>query len=173
MLQVVTSLLQVSGLISIVFFGVKAKKHDGEFSNAVILQYSAIFAASITVPILFGLLTSDIATLGANGFPFLLIVIGSTLLIYLHWKFYRYVSNKAEQSGRSYGAFLVLAVIFPLITLLVVSIMKTSNNSSTGNSSESSNPAALDTQLANLQNLRNQGVLTEEEFVRAKAKLIN
>lgn len=173
-IDVIVGMLPLVGLISVIIFGIRASKFNGEFTNEVILKYSGIFAGSISGPILIGLLSSETADLRNNGFPFILIVVAATFLIYLHWKLYRYIAAKAEASGRSYGAFLILAILFPLITLLVVSIFKTG----TGTAAQSQAHAiqsgkSLDEQLANLQNLRNQGVLSEEEFVNAKAKLLS
>jgi uncharacterized membrane protein len=170
----IVQFLPIVGIISVIYFGIQASKYPGEFTNKVIFKYSAIFSLSLTIPTVLTLFGAGLETLKYDSVPILLIILTSTGLFFVHWKFYRYVARKAEEAGRSYAAFLVLAILFGFITLLVVSLFKSdTKDQSSAAPTRNSAGNSLDIQLANLQELRNQGALSEEEFARAKAKLIS
>lgn len=170
----IVQFLPIAGIVSVIYFGIQASKFSGEFSNKVILKYSAIFSLSLSIPTVLTLFGAGLETLKYDSVPILLIILSSTGLFFVHWKFYRYVARKAEEAGRSYAAFLVLAIFFGFFTLLVVSLFKPeTKDQSSPAPTRNSGGNSLDIQLVNLQDLRNQGVLSEDEFARAKAKLIS
>jgi len=47
-----------------------------------------------------------------------------TLVISAFWLFVRWVASTAERAGRSYSAFMILALIFPPIAWIIVVIFK-------------------------------------------------
>lgn len=58
------------------------------------------------------------------GRPFLISFIQATIFIFLFWLFVRWVASTAEKAGRSYLAFMMLAILIPLIAWIIVIMFK-------------------------------------------------
>lgn len=133
--------------------------------------FISLIIGMITWPGLISILAGDEADLGSNGFPFFLIWIGVSLIIFAHWCLYRYIAEKAEGSGRSYKAFMVLAIFFPLIMVIVVQFLQPlgTKDASRINSNSS---AGFDVEIRKLSELFKDGLLTQEEFERKKKEIL-
>lgn len=60
----------------------------------------------------------------AIGRPLLIGFIQATIFIFLFWLFVRWVASTAEKAGRSYLAFMMLAILMPLIAWIIVIMFK-------------------------------------------------
>ena len=60
----------------------------------------------------------------SNAISLLLATIIATGVAYLYYRFIRWVASTAEKSGRSYGGFMILAILFPVIAAVIVLILK-------------------------------------------------
>jgi hypothetical protein len=58
------------------------------------------------------------------GRPFLIGFVQATIFIFLFWLFVRWVASTAEKAGRSYLAFMMLAILMPLIAWIIVILFK-------------------------------------------------
>lgn len=131
----------------------------------------SLIIGMITWPGLISILASGEADLLNNGFPFFLIWIAASLVIFAHWSLYRYIAEKAENSGRSYKAFMVLSIFFPLIMVIVVQFLRPldARDISSVNSNSS---GAFDVEIRKLSGLLKEGLLTQEEFERKKKEIL-
>lgn len=80
----------------------------------------------------------------------------------------------AEGRGRSYGLWFLLGLIFgPLALLIVAAVPKDRTASPSPPIVEPQGPiSSLANDLTQLANLRDQGILTDEEFATQKRKLL-
>ena len=51
-------------------------------------------------------------------------IVQTTLVIFLYWLFVRWVASTAEKAGRSYVAFMLLAIFLPIIAWVIVIMFK-------------------------------------------------
>jgi hypothetical protein len=58
------------------------------------------------------------------GRPFLIGFVQATIFIFLFWLFVRWVAITAEKAGRSYLAFMMLAILMPLVAWIIVILFK-------------------------------------------------
>jgi uncharacterized membrane protein len=132
----------------------------------------SLLIGMITWPGLIGMLGTEDADLANNGFPFFLIWIGVSLVVFGHWNLYRYTAKKAESAGRSFVAFMVLSIFFPIIMVIVVQFLQPLSTKavSQGNHSES---RSFDVEIRKLNALLKDGLVSQEEFEASKAKILN
>jgi uncharacterized membrane protein len=133
--------------------------------------FISLIIGMITWPGLISILAGDEADLLNNGFPFFLIWIGASLVIFAHWSLYRYIAEKAESSGRSYIAFMVLAIFFPLIMVIVVQFFQPLG-AKDGSRINSNTSAGFDVEIRKLDELLKDGLLTQDEFERKKKEIL-
>lgn len=85
------------------------------------------------------------------------------------------IANRAEKSGRSWMAFFWLSgLVSPLVMGIIAVTLKpldSPNGLSTG--VEPKSDKSLESQLVGLQNLKDTGILSEEEFSAAKKKALD
>jgi uncharacterized membrane protein len=143
----------------------------GGWTQRNILVVSLIIGM-ITWPGSIGMLMTEDADLANNGFPFFLIWIGVSLVVFGHWNLYRYTAKKAESAGRSFIAFMVLSIFFPIIMVIVVQFLQPLSTKavSQGNHSES---RSFDDEIRKLNALLKDGLVSQEEFEASKAKILN
>ena len=143
----------------------------GGWTQRNILVVSLIIGM-ITWPGLIGMLKTEDADLANNGFPFFLIWIGVSLVVFGHWNLYRYTARKAESAGRSFIAFMILTIFFPIIMVIVVQFLQplSTKTASQGNHSES---RSFDVEIRKLNELLKDGLVSQEEFEASKAKILN
>ncbi len=58
------------------------------------------------------------------GSAFLFGIVQATIAIFLFWIFIRWVATTAEKAGRSYLAFMLLAIFLPVIAWIIVILFK-------------------------------------------------
>lgn len=133
--------------------------------------FISLIIGMITWPGLISILAGDEADLQSNGFPFFLIWIGASLVIFAHWSLYRYIAEKAESAGRSYKAFMVLSIFFPIIMVIVVQFLQPIGARDTSGINSNSS-AAFDVEIRKLSELLKEGLLTQEEFERKKKEIL-
>jgi len=132
----------------------------------------SLIIGMITWPGSISTLASEEADLANNGFPFFLIWVGVSVLIFGHWNLYRYTAKKAESAGRSYVAFMVLSIFFPLIMVIVVQFLQplATENYLQINQNES---LGFDVEIRKLNELLKEGLVSQEEFEAGKARILN
>jgi uncharacterized membrane protein len=132
----------------------------------------SLIIGMITWPGLISTLASEEADLANNGFPFFLIWIGVSVVIFGHWNLYRYTAKKAESAGRSFVAFMVLSIFFPFIMVIVVQFLQplTTKNYPEINQNES---RGFDVEIRKLNELLKEGLVSQEEFEASKARILN
>jgi uncharacterized membrane protein len=165
---VLALILVILGLAAVFLSIYVAKNHQGDFGKREVLKYSLASAASLSLALS--------AFISHNLMQFLtgLILFAPllTIVISLQWLFSRYVAGKAEAAGRSYVAFLVISILFPLIGLIIVLLFQPNTNARSAQQAPAGN-SNLSEELTKLQSLKESGILSEEEFTKAKNKLIS
>jgi uncharacterized membrane protein len=168
MRSVLAIIFLVLGLAGVVLSVVIARNHQGVFGKKEVLKYAMAISFSLSIGVNAGRLYAPVQAVTA-------VVIGGlvmTILISLQWLFSRYVAGKAEAAGRSYVAFLVISILFPLIGLIVVLLFQPNTNVRSTQQAPTGNNN-LTEELTKLQSLKESGILSEEEFTKAKNKLIS
>ena len=61
---------------------------------------------------------------GSEPWRLLLLALVPATFLFLYWLFIRWVASTAEKSGRSYVAFMLVAIFFPLISWIIVIMFK-------------------------------------------------
>lgn len=85
------------------------------------------------------------------------------------------IANRAEKSGRSWIAFFWLsALVSPVIMGIIAVTLKPLDSPNGLSTGEAPQPDKnLESQLVELQNLKDKGILSEEEFSKAKKKALD
>jgi uncharacterized membrane protein len=165
---IVLILATIVGLVGLFVSPILAYKHEGYFGKKDVFIYSSLIGTSISL-----LVSCWIYGVGLQTIPIILIgATGVSLIISTQWLFSRYVAGTAEAAGRSYIAFLVVSILFPLIGLIIVLLFQPNTNSRS-NQQQSERKSSLTEDLTKLQSLKESGILSEEEFTKAKNKLIS
>lgn len=122
-------------------------------------EYSAALQSS--VPEFFG------NALRALGIP-------AVILFFLIGLIGKAIGNKAERAGRSWVAFFWLsALVSPIVMGIIAVTLKPLDSSDSVSSVDSTKSESnLESKLIELQNLKNRGILSEEEFNEAKKKAL-
>jgi len=118
------------------------------------------------------MLRTEDADLANNGFPFFLIWIGVSLVVFGHWNLYRYTAKKAESAGRSFIAFMVLSIFFPIIMVIVVQFLQPLSTKAVSQENHSES-RSFDVEIRKLNALLKDGLVSQEEFEASKAKILN
>ena len=143
----------------------------GGWTQRNILVVSLIIGM-FTWPGLIGMLMTEDADLANNGFPFFLIWIGVSLVVFGHWNLYRYTARKAESAGRSFIAFMVLTIFFPIIMVIVVQFLQPLSTKAVSQRNHTES-RSFDVEIRKLNELLKDGLVSQEEFEASKAKILN
>lgn len=101
---------------------------------------------------------------------FFVVLLLSSVIALVSWA----IANKAQKAGRSWAAFFWLsAVVSPIIMGIIAVTLKPLDSPATIPSAKPPKPSGnLESELVQLQNLREKGILSEAEFTEAKKKAL-
>ena len=110
---------------------------------------------------------------GAEEILVAAVIIGASLG-YFFATFAAAVASKAEEAGRGWVSFFWLSLLIsPLITWLIAATLKPLSSSQSPPASDPSDGGrTLEEKLTELQNLKEKGILSDDEFDKAKKKAL-
>ena len=124
----------------------------------------------LSAPILYVLSLASLVMSNSNGSLGMLLISLAliTLTLGVFGQIGTWIADVAASKGRSWMAFFWLSmVISPLITGLIVSSMRGEDSNM-----KSQAPSTLADELSKLESLQKSGVISDEEFKKAKAKIL-